>query len=490
MSYLSKRGPVYYFRRVIPSELQAIIGRREFVFSLGTKDREEAKRLRTPHILATDAQLDAARKALESDPARSATQVAATRSKSPAALKRERARWEWEQELAALADAEQFNSDMELEALEPVMDAIASGGVPDASPADLARAGQLLALHERQLHKPVPIDQADLAELEPAPQPVIVATPVKENTLTALYERWALSGAANAKTVSRWRSKVKELVEHLGHDDVAKVRRADLNGWIESLVAKGLAKKTIAAGYVPAIRVPFTTAFEDGIIEVNPASALKVRAPKAVKLRERDLTDDEAATILTAALGPQPAGLADHHARARRWVPWLCAYTGARVGEITQLRAMDIQQEAGIWFIHITPDAGSVKNAEARKVPLHSHLIEQGFIKLAKAGDATPLFYRNGAGNEINPASKVRAGDLAKWVRTLGVTAPQPNHGWRHRFKTQAFAVNMDSEAADIAQGHVPRAEAGKYGQRGLPRLQVEIEKLRRYDLAIPKPSA
>jgi integrase len=31
---------------------------------------------------------------------------------------------------------------------------------------------------------------------------------------------------------------------------------------------------------------------------------------------------------------------------AKRWVPWLCAYTGGRVGELTQLRVKDIEQRA------------------------------------------------------------------------------------------------------------------------------------------------
>ncbi|MEC5293197.1 hypothetical protein, partial [Aurantimonas sp. C2-3-R2] len=33
---------------------------------------------------------------------------------------------------------------------------------------------------------------------------------------------------------------------------------------------------------------------------------------------------------------------------SRRWVPWICAYTGARVNEITQLRRQDIKQIDGI----------------------------------------------------------------------------------------------------------------------------------------------
>lgn len=88
-------------------------------------------------------------------------------------------------------------------------------------------------------------------------------------------------------------------------------------------------------GYLPAVRAALAIAHDDGLIPANPASALKVRAPKAVKLRERDLSDDEAAAILRATMGPHSEKLAPDHARARRWVPWLCAYTLATFKTLT-----------------------------------------------------------------------------------------------------------------------------------------------------------
>jgi len=472
----------YYFRMAIPAKLRpAFGGKREIKQALNTADRDTAKLLIPDLTKAAQIALTAAEKA-ETDAA--PPHVAPVSPKSPAALERERVRWDHEQAEAAWQDEQAAKDDAEAEELAEYEQAIAADHMGARLLAEQREQIELARLQgEAQARAILGKGRASESQNQAVEyQPASTET-LPEHCLSKLYERWASSGVGNAKTVSRWRPKVKELVEHLGHDDVTKVKRADLNAWIETLVAKGLTKKTVVAGYIPAVRVAFNVAFEDGIISANPASALKVRAPKAVKLRERDLTDDEAATILKATMGPQPAGLAVDHARARRWVPWLLAYTGARVGEITQLRAMDIQQEDGIWFIHITPEAGSVKTAEARKVPLHSHLIEQGFAKFAKAGDTAPLFHREGAGSETHPAAKVRAGDLAKWVRSLGITAPQPNHGWRHRFKSQAFAVSMDNEAADIMQGHVPRVEAGKYGQRGLPRLRDELEKLSRYEI-------
>ena len=56
---------------------------------------------------------------------------------------------------------------------------------------------------------------------------------------------------------------------------------------------------------------------------------------------------------------------------AKQWLPWICAYTGARVGKIAQLRRKDVRKEEGHWIIHITPEAGTVKNKEVREVPVY-----------------------------------------------------------------------------------------------------------------------
>lgn len=47
--------------------------------------------------------------------------------------------------------------------------------------------------------------------------------------------------------------------------------------------------------------------------------------------------------------------------RTRRWVPWLGAYSGARPGEITQLRGSDIEDRNGFYVMKLTPDAGTMK---------------------------------------------------------------------------------------------------------------------------------
>ncbi len=168
-------------------------------------------------------------------------------------------------------------------------------------------------------------------------------------------------------------------------------------------------------------------------------------------------------------------------------MPWLCAYTGARVNEITQLRQMDIQCVDGIWIINITPDAGSVKTYKARSVPLHPHLLEQGFQHLVGKGAQSPIFYdpaRARGGSAANPQSKKVGERLAQWVRKLGVTdeAVAPNHGWRHLFTTRARTAGLDASALNAIQGHAHTSEGQKYGVWSIETLDREMRKLPHFD--------
>lgn len=476
-SYLDQVGSTYYFRRTVPKDLVGTFltnsgrARTEWKYTLGTKDRETAKRRLRPHEIETDSLIDNARA--------DAISLEQPLPVSPAAQKRE-----LDMEAARLELAQESQArKAERRYLHKLWYKRRQTSTAELTP-EQAAAIDLLREQDaeiEELKRAVAIMEAGNAALGIPPTVSRRSAPLL--SITELFERYAKSGAANPKTVTKWRSAVARLVVHLGHDDAAAVTRMDMNGWTAALVTRGLSKKTVVDGYLPAASAAFAMAFESDQIPANPVAGLKVRAPKPTKLRHSDLTDDEAATILRASRSPQPAKLAASHVLARRWVPWLCAYTGARVGEITQLRAMDIKLEGGIWCIHITPEAGSVKTNEARLVPLHSHLIEQGLTQLAVTGDTTPLFYTKGAGNEVNPGSKIRAADIAKWVRSLGIEAPQPNHGWRHRFKTMTRAAHIREDLADKIQGHSPATEGRKYGLGPLRILRDAIESLPRFEV-------
>jgi integrase len=224
------------------------------------------------------------------------------------------------------------------------------------------------------------------------------------------------------------------------------------------------------------------------LIKANPFKGLRISVPRKVTEREtKAFTAEEAAVILRAALAYEHPKTVDE--RARRWVPWLCAYTGARPGEITQLRGSDIQKRGGDYFARLSPSAGKIKTRTARTVPLHEHLVEQGFIQFVDDMGSGPLFYTRrpaSAGPEPvqSPAERTR-GRLGQWVRSLGITDPElrPNHAWRHTFKARAERFGMSERYSDAITGHAPPTAGRAYGKPIPEDLAEAVRKFPQYRL-------
>jgi len=157
-------------------------------------------------------------------------------------------------------------------------------------------------------------------------------------------------------------------------------------------------------------------------LEKNPAERVtfdvKVRAGE----RRRGDTDEEAATLLTAAL--------KEHVQHRLWVPWICAYSGARLSEVCQLRAEDVIQIDAIWCVRFVPEAGSLKNENSeRTVLLHPAVLDRGFLKFVRSVDSDPLFSelkRDRFNNRGGRGTK----SIGAWIRSMGYGDPRvaPSH--------------------------------------------------------------
>lgn len=312
------------------------------------------------------------------------------------------------------------------------------------------------------------------------------AAPVGLSSPLDVFDRYAKEASLAAGTVKRWRPIVVKVQQE--NPTIAEITPDWCISWKDRLVAKGLNNNTIRNAYLASMQSLCNWAVTNKEIATNPFTGVTIKASKKRKMRQKGFLDTEATTILSATLDAPPKSFSSTHAAARRWVPWLCAYLGARVGEVGQLRGIDIKQENGVWLAWITPDAGSTKNESARYVALHPHLIEQGFLKFVKKSGSGPLFFdpaRRRKGSDQNPQSKKIGERIGSWVRKLGVVDPNilPNHAWRHRFKTVARKVNMDVGARDYMQGHAPATEGEAYGDFTPDVLFNEIAKLPRFEI-------
>ena len=323
------------------------------------------------------------------------------------------------------------------------------------------------------------------------------AKPKRSATLRSLFDGYVGERNPAPATVKAWKRQLDAFIAFLGHQDASMVSTANVVAWKEHLLSgahaggRPLTAKTVKDTYLSVIKTVYRWGCDNGKVRDNPAQRVTVLAPRRMITREKGLNDREAKMILLATQTLPPAKLSSQRALARRWVPWVCAYTGARVNEITQLRAEDVFKVNRVWVIRITPEAGSTKSHQARVVALHPHLIEQGFPEIVQ-GRKGPLFFdpaRHRGGSNGNPQYKKVGEYLANWVRhEIGVNDPavQPNHGWRHRFKTQARLANMDPEIRDVIQGHSPRTVGETYGDIRPEVSLREISKLPRFELGKP----
>lgn len=306
--------------------------------------------------------------------------------------------------------------------------------------------------------------------------------------LTALFASWVASRQPTVSTERAFRSSVDRFIAFLGHEDVTKMTVGDVRRWRDKLTSEtdraGKRKMggiRIRDGHLAALKAVLSEAKSRGDISLNPAEGVKVSIPKSAETREKDLRDGEIFAILKASLQEYPLA-SDHVRNARRWVPWICAYTGARVAEITRLESRHFVRESGIDGISIERS----KTGRARLIPVHRDLKKEGLLDLVEMRGGKPLFFDESKLADAHLViHKTRAEGLADWVGGLeGVGEVAPNHGWRHRFETECRRIFMNEEIREYLLGHAFKNSGGDYGHFPLDVTAPWMEMFPRYDVS------
>jgi len=269
----------------------------------------------------------------------------------------------------------------------------------------------------------------------------------------------------------RWTPVFEDLVKTVGHADASCMTDDDIMKWRDKKL-ETLSSKTVGDVYLASVRAVLNWAVAEKRISTNPAKNVKVRKVKKVQTREKGFRDDEALAILKACRTYFPKEVKNPSNRetpkvtaAKRWASILCAFTGARIVEMMQLRKEDVRKEGDVTILRITPDAGSVKAGEYRDVPLHPQAIAEGFMDFVDQSKSGPLFHSSKPEKALSGARAV-AGRVSQWLQTLGVIPDgmQPNHAWRHRFKTVGIELGISHRVIDSIQGHAARTAGENYG--------------------------
>jgi integrase len=253
------------------------------------------------------------------------------------------------------------------------------------------------------------------------------------------------------------------------------------------MLSQGIAPKAVRDVWLAAPRSVATHMLNALRLEINPFAGIRVEGVKAWKEDdERGFDPEQALTILSATVAKPSHLISPEMKAARRWVPWICAYTGARVNEITSLLPSDVQQIVKHWCFVLRPEV--TKGKRLRRVPIHKHLVEQCFLQYVdeRRKIGKPLFYepaRARGGKGSNPQWQKVAERLGEWVReSLKVTDVQPNHGWRHLWREIVRGTKMKPELCDYMCGHESKSGTGaRYGKRKVPVLAKEMSLFPRF---------
>lgn len=145
-----------------------------------------------------------------------------------------------------------------------------------------------------------------------------------------------------------------------------------------------------------------------------------------------------------------------------------------------------MREEGEVWVLRITPDAGTVKSGGYRDVPLHRQIIEEGLLEFIDSSESGPIFHKASNPEKYSHAAHIVSNKLSDWLRESGLTPEglQPNHGWRHRFKTLCREVGVSDRVADAIQGHAPKSASDNYGDVTLSTKVGAIQKLPNYNLS------
>jgi integrase len=325
-----------------------------------------------------------------------------------------------------------------------------------------------------------------------------ISASVRPSGLTAwtAFELWIEGKKPAPASINRWRSVFLNLRQRFGDRDAATITAEEAQEWAEGLTSDERSPHVVHEVWLKAAKVIFRWAVARTRLLSSPFESVSIALPKRPpKLREREFNEDEWRTMLRATLEPASGRMKPTAAAARRWVPWLCAYTGSRPGEACQLRAEDIYQHSSgdFWVMRITPEAGTVKGGAAREVPLHAHLVDQGFVTFAMGRRRGPLFYdpdaeRKADSDPTNPKRPlyVKARDkLAEWSRSLGIDDPgiSPMHAWRHTFNRRAARAGIERRIRFGFCGHADSDEGDSYSTPTIEDLAVEVQRFPKYEL-------
>jgi integrase len=230
-------------------------------------------------------------------------------------------------------------------------------------------------------------------------------------------------------------------------------------------------------------------------LDLQPWRGLKIQYTTTNK--RRPWTQAELETLFAAPLHQAYALPKDKNAGADAayWVPLLALYSGARAGELCQLRPGDVGSVDGILALVITDDGEGQKVKTAaghRTIPIHSELVRLGFLEYADAQQ------KRGAAS-LWPALPLRADKpsdyFGRWFLKHRMAVGLPGaggptmHYFRHTVRPLMRRAGFDRPTQDKITGHETKGSIGDvvYDHWLLEELRPAVEAIKYPYLNLPR---
>lgn len=486
----------YWIRKKVPGRHRSLVGKYEVWRSLKTKDLRTAIRRCAAASDALDADWERLAAAAKNAPSEPGVRSPLTH-RDLHGLRAVAHRWIRDAHIAspplgfaALRAVGGHGSDEDRE--QEAREFLATQGI-DATDEEAARFVPLMARARSGAiadfrRASLDGDYEDSKDLKSAPKPDVVKVDIMGAFRSYCDRPDVIRDGLEGKTAERWKPVIEQFIKFIGHRDLARVTQHDAVKWRNQKL-KEVSPKSVRDVWLAAPRSICTHMINELKLDSNPFAGIKVDGVKAWKEDdERGFDEEQVSTILTGTLATPSHLISDEMKAARRWVPWICAYSGARISEITSLWPADIEQ-IGQHQAFIIKE-GLAKSKKMRRVPVHEHLIAQGFLDYVERRRllGKPLFFepsRARGGRKSNPQYAKVGERIGEWIReSLRVTGVQPNHGWRHLFRELARGTEMKEEIVNYIVGHESKSGTGaRYGKRKIAMLAVEMAKFPRFDV-------
>jgi integrase len=275
------------------------------------------------------------------------------------------------------------------------------------------------------------------------------------------------------QTERKFRTATEEFAMFRKSDDITTVTAEEADAWLEHMLAKGELSNNTIGQRIQNVRTVIGWARTRSLNKLfpngNPLEPVTLPSYQTVASDARTFTLSEAKQVLKAARKETAPEL--------RWLPWMCAYSGARIKELAQLTRHDFFQVGNEWFFRITTAGGKTLKTRTseRRVPIHPDLIKEGLIDFVTSLTSD--------GRIFPPRTQP---NISEWLREdVGIkrTELAPNHGWRHLFEDMCMVGGVIDAARNYITGRATGQSGEGYGKSEamLPGLANEMRKIPSY---------